>query len=172
MKLLSENAEVQYIKDYPVKIQKDDFDTLYESAKESNRNRARYCAHETKESDLHDMFEIFTINTYLRPIKQKNKNYSYHIIRGSVDVYLFTDDGSVTQIISLGDFDSGKPFYFRPPVNVYRTLITRSDFVLYHETTTGPFKREDSLFAPWAPEESDHSGVTQFISTLKTMSKN
>lgn len=172
MEIKSENNEVFYMADSNVMLKKMDFDQLHNYALKSTRNRARYCAHKNKESDLHEMFEIFTQETYLRPLKQINKSYSYHVIQGSVDVYLFSEIGEVTDIISLGDFQSGKPFYFRAPQNVYRTLVTTSKFVLYHEVTTGPFKKEDTLFAPWAPVEDDVNATKQFLLSIQNYQKN
>ena len=167
MKIKPENSEVFYINDSNVMLEKKDFEQLYWDALNSKRHRARYCAHKNKESVLHEMFEIFMQETYLRPLKQVQKSYSYHIIQGCVDIYLFSEHGEVIGIISLGDFQSGKPFYFCAPENVYRTLVTTSEFVLYHEVTTGPFKKEDTLFAPWAPAENDLSEIDDFLSRLK-----
>ena len=113
------------------------------------------------------MFEVFTNNTYMRPLKQISKTYSFHIIHGCVDVYLFSDDGDIIEVVSLGDFQSGKSFYFRPPENTYRTLITNTEFVIYHEATTGPFRKEDTIFAPWAPREDDIGGIRNFYMQLK-----
>jgi len=167
MKIKQETPEVYYITDHYALLKKNNFDQLVNLAFKSKRKRARYCAHQNKESDLHDMFEVFTNQTYMHPLKQKHKNYSFHIIQGCVDVYLFSDEGDLINIISLGDFESGKAFYFMPPKNTYRMLVTKTEFVLYHEATIGPFQKEDTLFAPWAPTETDMDGIKVFFSQLK-----
>lgn len=167
MKMRQETAEVFYVEDHNPFLEKKDFEQLIDFAFKSNRKRARYCTHKNKESQLQDMFEVFTNQTYMRPLKQVNKTYSFHIIQGCVDVYLFSDTGEVTDMISLGDFRSGKNFYFRPPENTYRSFITRTNFVIYHEATTGPFRKEDTVFAPWAPAEGDSKGIADFLLKLK-----
>lgn len=166
MKIQQETPEVYYITDLHTCIEKKDFQKLIDFALKSKRKRARYCAHENKESELHDMFEVFTQQTYMRPLKQIHKTYSFHIIQGAVDIYMFSEKGEITDVIFLGDFQSGKPFYFRPPKNTYRTLVPTTKFVLYHEATTGPFKKDDTLFAHWAPSEDDAVGIVQLKARL------
>ena len=166
MKLIQETPEVYYLTGSQVLLEKKNFDQLIDLAFRSKSQRARYCTHQNKGSNLHEMFEVFTRQTYLRPLKQEKKIYSFHIIQGAVDIYLFSNAGEVTDVISLGDFQSGKTFYFRPPANTYRTLLTMTDFVLYHEVTTGPFQKEDTIFAHWAPQENDTDGIGQFILQL------
>lgn len=165
--IIKETNEVYYLNDPKPTLKKSDFPALLDFAKLSLRKRARYCAHKNKDSQLHDMFEIFTNQTYMHPLKQISKTYSFHIIAGEADVYLFSDTGDILDCISLGDFQSGKQFYFRPPENVYRTLVTKTEYVLYHEATTGPFNKGDTLFAPWAPTETDAQGIQLFLSELR-----
>jgi len=167
MEIKQETSDVFYVTDSPLLLEKKDIDQLISLAFKSKRQRARYCAHKHKESNTHEMFEVFTPKTYIRPLKQEQKIYSFHIIQGSVDIYLFSENGEVTDVISLGDFQSGKPFYFRAPENTYRTLITTTDFLLYQEVTSGPFNKGDTIFAPWAPKEDDAEGIKHFFSTLK-----
>lgn len=166
-KTKEENPYVHYIIDNNVFVGKKDFEWLTDLAFNSVRQRARYCAHENKESKLHEMFDVFTEKTYLHPLKQIHKMYSFHVIAGSADVYLFSDEGKVTEIISIGDFQSGKPFYFRAPINTYRTLVTTSPCFIYHEVTTGPFVLGDTIFAPWAPKEGEIEAIQHFLSGLK-----
>jgi hypothetical protein len=44
--------------------------------------------------------------------------------------------------------------------------LIRSETVVFHETTNGPFKREDTDFASWAPEEDDEKSARGFQETL------
>ncbi|MCX7121818.1 MAG: WbuC family cupin fold metalloprotein [Gammaproteobacteria bacterium] len=166
MKIKQETSDVYYLAGPDIFLEKNDLNQLATLAFNSKRQRARYCAHENKESGTHEMFEVFTNQTYIRPLKQEQKIYSFHVIQGSVDIYLFSEKGELTDKISLGDFQSGKPFYFRAPINTYRTLVTTSEFLLYNEVTAGPFKKEDTIFAPWAPLEDDVEGIAQLRARL------
>jgi len=49
---------------------------------------------------------------------------------------------------------------------VFHTLIIRSDVLVFHETTNGPFDRKDTVFAPWAPEDDDVDSVSIFMADL------
>ena len=113
------------------------------------------------------MFEVLTSDVYMRPHKQKNKCTSYHLVSGMVNVYLFDNDGQVINSIVLGEYHSGQKFYCRVPKDVYRMLIPKTDFVLYHETRKGPFDRADTIFAPWAPFENDQCGIDKFMTSLR-----
>ena len=55
----------------------------------------------------------------------------------------------------LSDRSTGKPFYHRLNKPIYHMLIIRSDFLVFHEITEGPFIQNDSIFPEWAPKEYD-----------------
>ena len=165
--LQKETDEVYYVNHAQRLLTQQDTRQLKHYSTQSLRNRARFCMHTDKNSAVHEMFEMLTNQVYMRPHKQEKKTTSYHVIFGSLRIYLFHEMGEVTNIISLADYFSEKPFYFRAPKNTYRTLVPMEDFVLYHETTAGPFNKRDTVFAPWSPTEKDHSGIEQFKLKLK-----
>lgn len=161
--LRKESPEVYYLNHAQKYLCLQDCKTLMEFAANSQRNRARFCAHEDKDSDIHEMFEVLTSDVYMRPHKQNNKCTSYHLVSGMVNVYLFDDDGQVIDCIVLGEYHSGHEFYCRVPKNVYRMLVPKTDFVLYHEIRLGPFNKADTVFAPWAPAEDEQGDIENFI---------
>lgn len=164
--LQKESPEVYYLSNPQKKLCVQDCKQLVNVAGKSQRNRARYCIHDSKESDIHEMFEVLTREVYMRPHKQKDKHTSYHLVAGALTAYLFDDNGQVIDRIILSEYYSGKDFYCHVPKNVYRMLVPDTDFVLYHETRKGPFDKADTVFAPWAPRESDAHGIAQFVSQL------
>lgn len=166
MKLKSENPEVFYFTDQRNFLEKKDLENLIVLGKKSQRGRAKYCLHENSDSMLHEMFHVHYLNTYTRPHKQIDKSTSLHLISGNMDLYLFDDKGSVIDLVSLGDYKTELPFYFCAPKNTYRTLVVKSPVVLFHEIRLGPFDKQDTIFAPWAPMEEDHDGIRNFISYL------
>ena len=91
---------------------------------------------------------------------------SFHIIEGLAYVVLFTEDGQVDEIVRLGEHHSGENFYCRIPEGAYHSVLVASDWLVFHETTKGPFRREDSAFAPWAPAEEDTGAMRKFLDTL------
>jgi hypothetical protein len=54
---------------------------------------------------------------------------------------------------------------------IWHTLIVRSEFLVFHETTNGPFNREDTIFPLWAPEEKEAEQVIGFIESLEISKK-
>ena len=95
-----------------------------------------------------------------------NKIESVHVIEGLVDVVLFDEEGTVTEIIRMGDLSSGRKFYYRMAAPSYHTLFIVSELLVFHEITNGPFRRPDTVFAPWAPDEGDTAGQVEFMGRL------
>jgi len=160
------NDEVLFADEQIVKVGYRDIEVLKKKAGSNPRKRIRLCAHRDVEDELHEMLIIHKKDIYVRPHKHLNKSESFHIIEGLVDVVVFDDDGSIIEVIKMGDYSSGLMFYYRLSDPYYHTLIIRSDFLVFHETANGPFRRADMVFAPWAPDESDITGQNEFIERL------
>ena len=58
----------------------------------------------------------------------------------------------VTKQFEMGELSTGKPFFYRLDTSTYHSLIVTSDYLIFKETTEGPFIRENTLFPDWAPE--------------------
>jgi cupin fold WbuC family metalloprotein len=147
------NDEVMYAADPIVQLSRLDIGELIERAGRNPRKRVRICTHKGIADNLHEMFIIHTRETYVRPHKHLGKSESFHVIEGAVDVVVFDDRGEITEVIAMGDYSSGKTFYYRIADPLYHTLLIRSEVIVFHEATNGPFERSDTLFAPWAPED-------------------
>ena len=85
-----------------------------------------------------------------------------------VDVVFFNDHGNINKVIKMGGYPSGKPFFLRMEEPIFHTLIIRSDLVVFHETTNGPFDRSKTIFAEWAPNENDLNAIPPFIEDLNS----
>lgn len=161
------NEEVFYNITPSVAVSCKDIAFLKERALETGRRRSRLCTHGTPEDPLHEMFIVHHRGAYVRPHKHLDKRESFHLIEGSVDMVLFHDDGTIAKVIPMGDYASGKHFYNRIASSCYHTLIIRSEVLVFHETTTGPFRREDMVFAPWSPAEADTAEVEAYLKRLE-----
>ena len=133
----------------------------------TDRKRIRLCAHKNSSDLLHEMFVVYMNMTYVKPNKHLNKDESLHILEGEGDFIFFDDAGNITAIVPLGDRDSGRPFYVRVPAFVYHTIVMKSDTLVIHEATPGPFHREDTVWASWAPDEKDVPQVARFMGRLR-----
>jgi len=137
----------------------------------SPRKRVRLCCHKSVEDALHEMFVVYTGQTYVRPNKHIGKDESLHILEGLATFIFFDDAGNIREVIPLGPYGSGFPFYVRVPAGCWHTLVMQSDMLVIHESTPGPFRREDTLWAPmeWAPDEADTSAVIETMNTWRSL---
>jgi cupin fold WbuC family metalloprotein len=166
MRTRTESAEVLYAGDPIVTVDAADIAAMKRAAESNPRRRVRLCAHRSTDDSLHEMLIVHTRDTYVRPHRHFGKSESFHVIEGDVDVVIFDEDGAVADVIGMGAFQSGRPFFYRIADPLYHTLLIRSAVLVFHETTKGPFKREETAFAPWAPEDGDRDGVERFLETL------
>lgn len=121
----------------------------------SARKRTRICAHPGPQEKLHEMFIALSRGTYLRPSLHIGKEESLHVLEGAGDYVFFDQKGAIEKVVRLKPYGSGGSFYLRTPPNVWHALVVCSEVLMIHEITTGPFRKEDTVYAPWAPEDTD-----------------
>lgn len=164
------NEEVLVTVDSIAKVTKKDIEWLKAKAAGNVRERVRLCAHQSTEDPVHEMLIVHTKGTYIRPHKHPNKSESFHIIEGALDIVIFDGGGSVLEVIEMGEYSSGAQFYWRLSESHFHTVIPRSEIVVFHETTNGPFDRATSnVPAPWSPEEADILSVEEYTSGLESL---
>jgi cupin fold WbuC family metalloprotein len=166
LRMRKETEEVFYSDDKIIQVKASDIDWLKNKAEGNLRKRARLCTHKNTEATLHEMLIVHERDTYIRPHKHIGKPESFHVIEGLVDVIIFNEMGSVAEVMKLGSYSSGRSFYYRISDPLYHTLLIRSDLLVFHETTMGPFNRFNTVFASWSPEENDSDGCTFFMEQL------
>lgn len=171
IKIRKESDEVLYPDEDLVLLQIDGIQELKRRAVLNPRHRVRLCAHRFPRDSLHEMFIVHMRDCYVRPHKHLGKVESMAVLEGEVDMVLFNDDGSIRRIISMGTHGSGKVFYHRLVDPVYHMLIVRSEFLVFHEITEGPFLRESTAFPDWAPAEPGEA-VKIFLNRLETQIMN
>ena len=145
------NKEVLYTTDAITTVNSRDMDMLKGMAAGNPRKRIRLCCHEDVENTLHEMLIVHARGAYVQPHKHTTKSESFNIIKGKLKVVIFNDDGSILKVVAMGEYNSGEAFYYRLTKDYFHTVIPMSPWVLFHETTNGPFNRKDTVFAPWAP---------------------
>lgn len=163
----ADSPEVTFAAGPRVRLRAGDIHGLKEKAKASERDRARFCAHMSVDDDLHEMIIVKTRDAYVRPHKNLKKRKSFHIIEGEADLLFFDDTGNVIECCRMGDYHSGDVFFYRLSHPGYHTLLIRSDWLVFQETTNGPFKTSDTVYASWAPDEKDATSVTRYVQRLR-----
>jgi cupin fold WbuC family metalloprotein len=171
MKYKEKSPEVLIADEDVIKAARSDVEFLKKRTPATARRRARFCAHKSGDEPIHEMLIVLMRGTYIRPHKHLAKVESFHIIEGEADVVLFDDEGNTTEIVRMGDYASGRNFYYRLSRPMYHTVVLRSELVVIHETTNGPFKPEETIFAPWSPDEKDETAARAFMKKISDMTE-
>lgn len=162
------NEEVLVTTDSIAEVTKDDIQWLKEKALTNKRERIRLCAHLSTENAVHEMLIVHTKGTYIPPHKHPGKSESFHMIEGDLDIVVFDDQGDIFQVITMGEYSTGARFFWRLSESNYHMVIPRSDIIVFHETTAGPFVLETSKnLAPWAPSEADEPAQAVYSAQIE-----
>jgi cupin fold WbuC family metalloprotein len=154
MRLRKLNDEV-YVADEPiVRIGPGEIAFVKEQASKNERRRARICAHASNDNPLHEMIIAIARDSYIHPHRHIGKSESFHIVEGEVDVAVFDESGTVVDVIELGAVGSGRNVYYRLSTSAFHTLLIRTELLVLHEVTNGPFDRAMTVLAPFAPSEN------------------
>ncbi len=164
--LKMKTAEAYDATDPIVFLGQGDLDFLGQAINLSARRRSRICTHRSVQELLHEMFVIYSNQTYVRANKHIGKDESIFVIRGEADFLFFDDDGKLLEVVCMGDVASGKAYYCRVPEGVYHTIIMRSPETILFEGTPGPFNPAETVYADWAPPESDPIAIAAYIGSL------
>jgi cupin fold WbuC family metalloprotein len=163
------NEEVFIAADEIVKLGSDELAFLKRQAATNQRRRARICAHKSNDDLLHEMIIAISADSYIHPHKHLGKSESFHIVEGEVDVVVFSDEGDVVEIIELGGPATGRRFFYRLAQSAFHTLLIRSEFLVVHEVTNGPFTRDRTVLAPFAPPEEDVDRARAYMRRVQAM---
>ena len=134
---------------------------LKAAADQSPLRRARLCLHQQPQDFVQEMILALCHDVLFPPHRHHNKSESFHIIEGELDLIIFDDNGRSKWILRMGPPGMGRTFCYRLNASLYHALLPRTPFVVFHETTTGPFVKGDAQFAPWAP--NDPARLREFL---------
>ena len=166
------DEEVLVTEENVTKIGTPEINFLKSIAATNPRRRVRVCAHHNNEDNLHEMILVLMSGIYVQPHKHIGKTESFHIIEGEMVVILFDDYGVPIESIQMGDFKSGKVFYYRLETETFHSIVPLSETVVFHETTNGPFRKEFTQYAKWAPDdEGDPQKQKLFVEKLNQFCK-
>ena len=118
-------------------------------AQKDPNKRARICLHKNDEEMVQEMIIAFCKDSYIRPHRHIDKSESYHIIEGRIEIIFYNDNGIEIDKVVLSDKMDEHPFLFRVSNSAWHTVVPKSDFVIIHEVTKGPFNKNSSEFADW-----------------------
>jgi cupin fold WbuC family metalloprotein len=142
-------------------------ESLKKMADLSKRERVRICIHKNDREILQEMFIVHKKDAYVRPHKHLKKCETFQILEGSADILFFDEKGKIVKVLPMGDFASGKVFYYKIDKPIYHSMIIRSEYLVFHEVTKGPFNRSESVNAPWSPETDRETDVRQYLAGIE-----
>lgn len=165
MPIVQRSSNVFVLGDSPDFVHRGIIADLKNAADRSPLKRARLCLHRDGTELVHEMLIVLAGSVYIRPHRHLNKPESFHLLEGDVSAVFFDDDGAPSREVRLGR-GLDQPFIYRVTHPVYHTQWVWSDYVVFYECTRGPFLKEETEYASWAPEEGT-SEVAAYQARLK-----
>lgn len=139
---------------------------LKTEAGRSSRRRCRLCLHADPESSQQEMLIVMHRSAYIRPARHVGKVETLSVIEGECLALLFDENGALKTTVQMAPPASGKAFFYRMPEGQYHTLVFRSEWLVFVETTIGPFSPAMTEFPAWAPDEVDIEAGRRYLATL------
>jgi cupin fold WbuC family metalloprotein len=166
MSLVQKSPEV-FLAEGPIAaVGQAELNALKAAVQASPKRRARINAHPDGEDALHEMIIAIDASSYIRPHKHPGKSEAFHIVEGEVDIVVFNDDGEIDRVIELGAPGGRRPFYYRMSNAFFHTLIIRSELLIVHEITNGPFRPAATVFADFAPDDRETDQAEAYQAAL------
>ena len=169
--LIKQNSEVEFNQVDLLTIDSVWLDRIKHLAKENESNKFRTCIHFSDEDHVHEMLVAHTSKTYVRPHKHRINGESLQIVEGEATSIVFNDDGTIKQAFKVGDSSSNHIFYYSMKKAVFHMLYIHSDYLIFKETTKGPFIRNDTIFPNWAPNGEDKKELAVYFVNLNKLLK-
>lgn len=161
-----ESPEVLYTKGDVAVLSPQDAEILKSKASGNELKRMRICTHANHLDPLHEMLICLGRGSFIQPHRHIGKSESFHVVEGLLSVVLFTNDGEISQVITLGEYAAGHQFYYRLSSPFFHTVVIHSETAVFHEVTNGPFRTEDTQYPTWAPHQHDFHNVQKFLHDL------
>lgn len=146
-----------------IEIHPGQLNQLKEVASKAPLRRARLCLHRDHRDKVQEMVIVFCKDSYVRPHRHLNKSESFHVIEGELLVVIFNEEGKVTKKIKMSPYGRDETFLYRLSTGLWHTVVPLSEFVVIHETATGPFIKDENNMANWAPDGNDTEEIRAFI---------
>lgn len=164
--LRAQNPEVYYSDDAIVAVDDGTIAELKRIAAQNPRLRSRLCSHPHPSDGLHEMLIVHHREAYVRPHKHLGKPESFHVIEGTAQVVILDQGGAIRDVLDMAPYGQGGLCYYRMPDDVFHTILITSEWLVFHETTAGPFDPSRTAFADWAPDGSDAAVAADYMARL------
>jgi cupin fold WbuC family metalloprotein len=125
----------------------------------------KYCLHENITDKVHEMINIYTQYSWIRPHYHPEKIETKIILEGKLLVLIFDEDGNIIEhFIMSNEGDGSKIVHLQP--KVIHTNIPLTD-VVFLEVTSGPFVAEkDNIYIESLPQKVCKEEVEKYVNNL------
>ncbi len=110
-------------------------------------DRARICAHRDDGDRLQEMLLGFADGARVRSSRH-SEDETLFVLAGTGTYCFFDDHGSMVKQVPLGPLGSGKSCFCRVPKGRWHTLLLDGPMLVL-EAAPGPWKKENTEYAPW-----------------------
>ncbi|WP_444607665.1 WbuC family cupin fold metalloprotein [Bosea sp. (in: a-proteobacteria)] len=140
---------------------------LKQRAAMAPRRRCRLCFHADSSDAQQEMLIVMHRDSYVQPHCHIGKVETLSIIEGTADALLFSADGALTGTVPMSPAAQGGAFFYRMPEGQYHSLRFRSEWLVFLETTIGPFDRSTTRTGSWSPPETEPAAGHAFLAALR-----
>ncbi len=165
-----ESPEVLYARPGCEFINARDVAELKRRAASSSQKRCRICLHDGPGAALHGMLIVHGRDTYVRPHRHLGRPEVLIAIEGSSTFVRFDAEGRPTDLVRFGA--GGGDTVARVisvPIREWHGLIIDSEWLVFYESTLGPFDPSASEAAPWSCVAADQHGVDCYHSKMRAL---
>ncbi len=142
-------------------------DTLSHEAASRPRRRTNLNLHHSLDDPLQKLFIAMQKDSYVRPHRHPGKEQTELLmaVRGSFAVFIFDDEGVVTECIEFSP--DGEILGTEITPGIWHTIMALDENSVFIEIKQGPYSPlSDDNFAAWAPEENSVA-VKKFMHRLE-----
>ncbi len=138
--------------------------SLIETARNSPRLRTNHNFHTGPDERVNRFLNVMMKGTYIAPHRHRRppKPEALIALEGEVQVFIFDDEGHVTESHAIGR----DAFGIDIPAGIWHTVAVLSTHAVCYEVKPGPYSAaDDKEFAPWGPREGD-PGTADYLESL------
>lgn len=139
-------------------------DATSDKAKQSTRLRMNFDLHDSTDEPVNRLLNAMEPGTYVRPHRHLSpeKAESCIVLRGSLDILIFDDEGRLIQRETVSPRNG--LYGFDIPPGIWHGLVVNVPDTVVYEVKTGPYTPvAESDLAPWSPDVKDREGVAAFL---------
>ncbi len=167
--LRAQNPEVYYSDAAIVTADDDVIAELKRIAAQNPRLRSRLCTHPDPSSGLHEMLIVHHREAYVRPTSTSGNRNRSTSSKAPPASWFSTTTAQIRDVLDMAPYGHGKLCYYRMPDQVFHSILITSEWLVFHETTAGPFDPTRTEFPDWAPDGSDAGEVKRYTAKVETL---